>query len=249
MPGRPGSSASLQGANGGDQGSGGGGSGGGKDEKMLEAIAAGNVMLEVTAYPAGLFSPPQQEEQEQQQQQQQHAHLRSVGRRRVVLTVEGLWQRRRLMHPDVNLPDKLPVGAHSWLERDSGCGSTLAAREEQGEQEEAPNQAEGDEDMADGGAGEGGLGRGSERPEGDGSEAGNTDERRTKKRAQQEALDDLVDMVAFGPIANGKGRRQGACFEYAVALLDRTRRRSCRSPPLATTATAVLSCITYFLRY
>lgn len=210
-PGRPGSSASSAGKEYGGGGGGGSGSGSGSEAENVEkiaAVAADSVMLEVAAYPAGIFSPPETEKHEHQQRK-----LRGEGRRRMVLTAESLWKRRRLMHPEAVLADKPPRTLSGWLERHRNDANTLS----DGPVGSQDGQAEG---AAQEGAGHVGPrpepGPGAEGSEGDGREAADTAERGMGRKAQEGALDDLVKMVAFGPIGRGDDQPGGvrcvSCF-------------------------------------
>lgn len=173
----------------------------------MAAMAADNVILEVAAYPAGLFSPPDTGEHEHRQQQRK---LRGDGRRRVVLTAESLWKRRRLMHPTALLSEKPPLSACGWLERDSSDVNTPPGTESR---DQAGDAAEG---AAEKGAGHDGPG--AEEPVGDGSDAGDIGERGMGRKAQADALDDLVSMVAFGPIDDREGRPKGACIHAPMSV-------------------------------
>lgn len=174
-----------------------------EDAAKVAAMSAGNVLLEVIAYPTGLCAAP-----EMVGGHEGRESLRREGRRRVILTAESLWQRRRRrrsLHPGVALPwdDPPPKGGPtSWLPRpgkreDDGSSPGEERRnsarqqvEGEGEEERWPVR-----EATQGGEGatpnEGG-GRGGSEEGGDGDAVG-------EKSAHQQALDDLVDMVAFGP--------------------------------------------------
>ncbi|CAN0212521.1 unnamed protein product, partial [Ectocarpus sp. 8 AP-2014] len=164
-----------------------------EDSAKVAAMTAGNVLLEVIAYPTGLSAAP-----EMDGRQEGRESLRREGRRRVILTAESLWQRRRRrsLRPGVVLPwDEPPPEGRptSWLPRpgkhdDDGSPPIEERRnaarqqaEREGEEERwpVPESIQG---------GEGATA----------SEGGDGDAVR-EKSAHQQALDDLVDMVAFGP--------------------------------------------------
>lgn len=213
MPGRPGSPVSLAGR--GDGRNGGSGGGEADDAARLAEMAAHNVILEVAAYPAGLFSPPETGEREHLQR-----NPRAEGRRRVVLTAESLWKRRRSMHPKVFLSEKPPLKLSGWLERDSRDAHAPSGTG-------APDQAGNAEGAVEEGAENGKAG--AEGSVGDGREAGDVGERGMGRKAQEDALDDLVNMVAFGPVDDREGRPKGALQAlWSVWLHCDLERRDCR---------------------
>ncbi|CAM9963332.1 unnamed protein product [Ectocarpus sp. 6 AP-2014] len=165
-----------------------------EDGAKVAAMTAGNVLLEVIAYPAGLSAAP-----EMDGRQEGRESLRREGRRRVILTAESLWQRRRWrrsLRPGVALPwDEPPPEGRptSWLPRpgkhdDDGfppieerrnAARQQAEREGEEERWPVPESIQG--------------GEGATASEGEDGDAVR------EKSAHQQALDDLVDMVAFGP--------------------------------------------------
>lgn len=189
---------------------GGGGGGEAEDAARTAAMAADNIILEVAAYPAGLFSPPKTAGEHEHHQQQQGKKLRGEGRRRVVLTAESLWKRRRLMRPKAILSEKPPLTLAGWLERESSdvnSPSGTEARDQAGSEEGAAEDGTGHEGPRD------------EASVGNGSDAGGNGQRGVGRKAQAEALDDLVNMVAFGPIDDRQGRSNGACAHVSVCVL------------------------------
>ncbi|CAM9395424.1 unnamed protein product [Ectocarpus sp. 12 AP-2014] len=184
-----------------------------EDAAKVAAKTAGNVLLEVIAYPTGLSAAP-----EMDGRQEGRESLRREGRRRVILTAESLWQRRRWrrsLRPGVALPwDEPPPegGPTSWLPRpgkrdDDGSppieerrksARQQAEGEGEGEWRPVPESIQGGEGAT---ASKGG-GRGGSEGGGDGDAVG-------EKSAHQQALDDLVDMVAFGPPSEKTEERQG----------------------------------------
>lgn len=209
--GRPGSSVSSMGR---DHGGGGGEA---EDAERIAAMAADNIVLEVAAYPAGLFSPPETGDYEHQQRQ-----LRGEGRRRVVLTAGSLWKRRQLMHPKVVLSESPPLRLSGWLERCNSDVNTLSGTE-------ARDQTGNAESVVEEGAGNVGQGPGpvAEGSVGDGCEARDVSENGMGRKAQEKALQDLVHMVAFGPIGDGEDRRGGACMCVCIS----TRLEDMGPPP------------------
>lgn len=208
-PRRPGSPVSSAGK---DRGGGGGGDGGGaeaEDAARTAAMAADNVILEVAAYPAGLFSPPETGGHGYQQRR-----LLSGGRRRVVLTAESLWKRRRLMHPKEFLSERSPLELSGWLGREKRIGnvSTPSGAEAPGPGAEAPGLTGSAEGVAEAGVRNVGPGRGpgAEGSAGDRSEVGHVGEGGVGRKAQEKAFNDLVNMVAFGPVGDGEDRSGGA---------------------------------------
>lgn len=156
---------------------------GGEDARVA-AIAADNIVLEVTAYPAAaaaVLCP-----------RQGHRHTE---RQRVILTTESLWQRRRSLHPELTLFDKPPTDLADWL-RGKGTSSetTRAGAEDKG--------GEGGTTREDGRESR----RAGERPD-RGTEIGEGLGREWGTGGVHEALGDLVGMVAFGPpgVAEGSG--------------------------------------------
>lgn len=190
-----------------------------EDAVKLAEIAADNVLLEVIAYPAGQFSAPA----EDGERAPGAKRLRGEGRRRVVLTAEGLRQRRRLLHPSAASSFERPPlgGTKSWSlrhHRDTGdIGGTCQGEWIQkggqrgyGEGEAGLEKAKSgvrnagrDGEIATEGQGtvdSGGQG-GDTCEGGGGEEVGNS---------PRQALDDLVDMLAIGPSADDEEQAQGA---------------------------------------
>lgn len=132
-------------------------------QNAAAAMEASNAMLEVVVYP--VMACP--------------GGRRRYSRRRVVITVESLWQRRQRLHSDAVLLDAPPMGLANW----SRCfrSSTVATQNLIGDGGEA------NATRVDGGRSE--RVEGLER-EGDGDGARGT---------AQNALDDLLNMVAIGP--------------------------------------------------
>lgn len=184
-----------------------------EDATKVAAMTAGNVLLEVIAYPTGLSAAP-----EMDGRQEGRESLRREGRQRLILTAESLWQRRRWrrsLRPGVALPWNEPPpegGPTSWLPRpgnrdDDGSppieerrNSARQQAEREGEEERrpVPEAIQGGEGAT---ASKGG-GRG-------GSEGGGDGHAVREKSAHQQALDDLVDMVAFGPRSEKTDECQG----------------------------------------
>ncbi|CAM9868068.1 unnamed protein product, partial [Ectocarpus fasciculatus] len=174
-----------------------------EDAAKVEAMSAGNVLLEVIAYPTGLSAAP-----EMLGRQEGRESLRREGRRRVILTAESLWQRRRRrrsLRPGVALPWDAPLpegGPTSWLPRPSkrhDDGSPLCEERRNSAGQQAEGEGE-EERWPVPEAIQGGVGAtASERGGRGGSEGGGDGEEVGEKSAQQQALDDLVGMVAFGP--------------------------------------------------
>ncbi|CAN0122777.1 unnamed protein product, partial [Ectocarpus sp. 4 AP-2014] len=184
-----------------------------EDAPKVAAMTAGNVLLEVIAYPTGLCAAP-----EMDGRQGGRESLRREGRRRVILTAEGLWQRRRRrrsLRPGVASPSDEPPpegGPTSWLaprgKRDHDGSPPIDERRSSARQQAV---GKGEEkrwpvrEAIQGGEGEtasGGEGRGGSEGGGDGDAVG-------EKSAHQQALDDLVDMVAFGPPSEKTDECQG----------------------------------------
>lgn len=118
------------------------------------------------------------------------------------------------MHPEVFLSEKPPLRLSGWLERQSTDVSTPSGAE-------AWDQNGSAEGVAEEGAGNAGRGPGpgAEESAGDGREAGGSGEERVGRKAQEGALDDLVNMVAFGPTSGGEDRHRGACRNVLVCVL------------------------------
>lgn len=151
------------------------------DNDEATTIVAENSTLEVVAYPAVLRS----------------GECRRNCRRRVCLTAEGLWQRRRCQRPDVTLLDKLPVGLADWVIPENVSSKTKKKWTEDGG---------GDPEKLV-------VSETSERGEGLGVTAkfgGMVDSGAEKGRVHG-ALDDLVRMVAFGPATGVDGKDQSVC--------------------------------------
>lgn len=152
------------------------------EDARVAAIAADNIVLEVTAYPVAAVLCPRQG----------HRHTE---RQRVILTAESLWQRRRSLHPELTLFDKPPTDLADWLRGKGTSSETTRAGVEDGGGEEGTAREDGQESR-----------RGGERPD-RGTEIGEGLDREWGTGGVHEALGDLVGMVAFGPpgIAEGNG--------------------------------------------
>lgn len=194
------------------------------DAQVAVAIAAGNVTLEVTAYPAVPFA--------------QSGH-RYAERQRVAITAESLWQRRRSLNPQVTLFDKPPRDLTGWLSYKNSVSSSeerevTRAGIEQGGREGATRASKTIPLAGAVDGGRGGTARGSEtaRAGALGGGAVRAADRRESQRGEDpkefgdgrdraggtggavhEALGDLVGMVAFGPsvvVAKGDSRCEGS---------------------------------------
>lgn len=135
-------------------------------------------LLEITAYPVLLGSPP---------------HGRCRGRQRAILTVESLWQRRKRMHPDVKLKDSPPHDFPDWPRSTSGDYQTDSQIMNANEKWYTGVRIDGACEILD---------RDVQDPsEGSGGEVGGNDwpMKRVAETLSEDVQEDILRMVAFGP--------------------------------------------------